>query len=1023
MFITDISIRHSLTVYVLIALLIVSGMLSYISLPREASPDITIPFIVVATAYFGVSPEDVETLVTQPLERELKGLDNLKEMRSTSSEGMSIITVEFLPNSDIDTALQKVRDKIDQAKGELPDDVEDPLINEINFSEFPILIVNLSGNFDLVRLKDIADDIEDDIKSIPGVLEVTVAGGLEREVQIDVDPARLNSYGVSLGEVVDTIARENVNIPSGKVDLGRYKYLLRVPGEIEDPAEVMEWVVRSVNGDNIYIRDLATVTFGFKERQTISRVNGKNAVTISISKRSGENLLRIANDIKQLLEKKRAALPGGLEISYSVDASKYVTQMVSDLENNIISGLLLVIAVLFVVMGLRNAFFVALAIPFSMLISFIVIQAWGVTLNMVVMFSLILALGMLVDNAIVIVENIYRHTQLGKDRKEAARIGVQEVAWPIITSTITTLCAFIPLLFWPGIVGEFMSFLPFTLIITLSASLFVAMVFNPVICANFMKIGISNGTNRSSGWFGRFLAGYRAVLVWALRHRALTLVSVVVMLIITVMAYSVLNHGLEFFPNVEPSNLYVEIEAPSGVNLESSDAITRTVEERVASAPDLESYVATVGASGGSGAIPGGSVTHKSRVAVDLVDRELRRQSSLETLTQIRDMLNDMTGVEIEVVKEEMGPPTGSAISIEVIGTNFRMLGELSERIKKMLCQIQGVINIKDDFDAGSPELQILVQRDKAARMGLSTRDIALTLRTAVNGTEASKYRVGEDEYDITVRFRESARSSVQDLRNIRVPSRGGLVPLANLATLKVTSGPGAVRHKDIDRVVSVTADVAEGYNANDLRVTAATRLRDIPLPPGYATRFSGEDEEQREAMSFLSKAFMIALFLIALVLITQFDSLTMPFTILISIILSFTGVLWGLVLLAKPFTIIMTGIGVISLAGVVVNNAIVLIDFIRQLRAQGMKKSEAIVEAGTIRARPVLLTAVTTILGLIPLTTGVDFNFHTFRLDLHGESSQWWGPMGAAVIFGLAFATILTLVVVPVLYSLLERE
>ncbi|MCD6361177.1 MAG: efflux RND transporter permease subunit, partial [Armatimonadetes bacterium] len=597
--VTEIALTNRLSVFVLMIIIIVWGYYSYRTLPKEAAPDITIPLIVISTPYFGVSPEDIENLVTRPIERKLKGLSDVKEIRSTSQEGYSMITVEFVAGTDIDNALQKVREKVDLAKPDIPEDAEDPILIEINFSDLPVMIINISGKMGLVGLKKIAEDLEDIIETIPGVIEATVTGGLTREVQININPERLRYYNLSVNDLVDAVRNEHLTIPGGTIELGDTKYLVRVPGEFKVPERMKDIVVKVKDGRPIYIRDLAEVVFSFKEKESISRLNGVETVSISVQKRSGTNLLDISDQVKALLAEQEKKLPPGIEIKITADSADHVRKMVKKLENNIISGLLLVVAVLFVVMGLRNAFLVGIAIPMSMLLTFLVLALSGQTINMVILFALILAVGMLVDNAIVIVENIFRHHQEGLEILEAARVGTSEVDGAVVASTVTTVTAFLPLLTWPGIIGEFMKYLPLTVITTLSSSLFVALVFNPTVCSRFMrKSGRVRIIEAREDRLGPILRGYFRFLRFSMRRPLATFSSAFGLLILIILLYGLFGRGIEFFPNVDPERIYVDIDAPTGTTLETSDKISREIEQVVKSLPDVENWVANVGHQG-----------------------------------------------------------------------------------------------------------------------------------------------------------------------------------------------------------------------------------------------------------------------------------------------------------------------------------------------------------------------------------------------------------------------------------------
>ncbi|RMG64075.1 MAG: efflux RND transporter permease subunit [Calditrichaeota bacterium] len=1026
--ITNWALSHKTSVFVFLWIAIIGGLVAYSNLPVESFPQIKQPVVVVAAPYLGVAPSDMETLVAQPIENKLDELAKVKKMTSVSLEGYTNIVVEFEPDVDIDEAVRKVREKVDQAKPDLPADLDDPVIQEINFENIPIMFVSIVGDQSLVRLKKIAEDLQDRFEQIPGVLDVKISGGLEREVQVEVNPARLQYYNVGLTTVIDAIRGENITIPGGSLETGSLKWTLRIPGEFESLNELENLVVKTRRGQPIYLKDLADIRFGFKEQESFSRLDGKPSVTLSIQKRSGENIIQISDAVKRILEDYRDKLPRGTHFVILGDQSKDIRRMVNDLENNIIAGLLLVILVLYFFMGTRNGFLVGIAIPLSMLLSFIVISLLGYTLNMVVLFSLILALGMLVDNAIVIVENIYRHHEEGKSLLRAAREATAEVGMPVIASTATTLLAFLPMVFWPGIVGEFMSYLPITLIITLSASLFVALVFNPVISSSFLKLDERMSQLPGDRLLRWLTVHYERTLRWSLHNPRKMLGMVAGAYVGMFILFIFFNHGIEFFPDLEPKQAIIKVEAPLGTRLETSDAIVRQIERRIVDTPDMKHYVAEIGNAsdnrfdfGMSGGAP-----HKSKITIDFLERHLRSQNTKVTLEQLREKVRGIPGARIDVTKPQEGPPTGKAVEIRIQGEDFGVLESLADQVKRLIGDVPGLTELKDDHEQGRPELRVRIDREKAALMGLNTRKIASTVRTAIQGSEASEYRIGQDEYDITVRFSKDFRKNYEDLLNLTIFYEGKHYPLANFATIELASGLSSVNHVDGDRVITVTADAVGRRSAEVLR-DVKERLKDFHLPPGYSLSYGGQDVEQREAEAFITRAFFIAIMLIFLVLATEFNSVTLPLVIMMSVLLSFFGVFFGLLVTFKPFGIIMTGIGIVSLAGVVVNNAIVLIDYIQQLRDRGMDKLEAIVQGGKVRLRPVILTAVTTILGLIPLTVGINIDFiGLFKGDFSKfiqfgvESSQWWSGMGVAVIFGLFFSTALTLVVVPVMYSLL---
>jgi multidrug efflux pump len=1022
MILNHLALRRQVTVLALLVFIVIAGLYCYVTLPRESFPDITIPYVFVTTTYEGVAPQDMEQLITIPIERKLKGIADVEEIRSTSAEGISTVAIKFLPKVDIDDAVQKVRDKVDQAKADLPPDLpDDPVIQEVNFSDLPVIRVVLSGPFSLRRLQNFAEDFEDRIESIPGVLDARVTGGLEREIHVEFDLDRVGAYNVPFSSLVSAVTKSNVNMPGGSMDIGEGRYLVRVPEDFKHPSEIFSIVAFVRDGKPVYLRDVAFIRDSFKDPLTRSRINSEKSVTLAVQKRSGENVVRITDEVKRVVNEMRPLVPPALKIDLTSDMSDDVRLMVSDLENNILSGLILVLAVIFTFIGGQSAVFVALAIPYSMFLTFTLLTGFSVTLNMVVLFSLILALGMLVDNGIVIVENIYRHMQQGETREEAARIGTDQVAWPVITSTLTTLGAFFPLLFWPGIMGEFMGYLPETLIMALSSSLFVALVINPVLSSRYQRakpLVTDAGRPPRETLIKRL---YLHLLNWALNHRLIVVLISFVLLIGAVAAYGLFGKGVEFFPETEPRRAYVHIKTPEGTNLDASDRIVAQVEKIVSEYKDIRYIISNIGSVGGDPFSQGGTGTHINRVALDFKDLHDRSRPSSGVVEEMRKrVLASIRGAEVQVEKEKHGPPTGPPVNLEISGDDILVLGDLAYRIQSKIKDIPGLVDLKDNFVKGKPEIRVRVDKEKAALLGLDTYTIAYTVKAAINGVKVGVFREGKDEYDILARLPERDRHSVENLKRITVSGpRGEPIPLTSVAEVSLASGLGAIMRLDQKRVVTISGDVS-GRLANEIIQDIKTRLAsDFEWPRGYSYRFTGEQREQEKAKAFLSKAFVAALFIIFIILITQFNSFLTPIIILTSVLLSLIGVFAGLLVMGMAFGIIMTGIGVISLAGVVVNNAIVLIDYYNQLMARGLASREALIEAGLVRFRPVMLTAITTILGLLPMATGVSFDFLKLAWDIGGESSQWWGPMAVAVIFGLGVATLLTLVVVPVLCSL----
>jgi len=1021
MIVNRIALKRQPTILTLLIIIVIAGAYSYLTLPRESFPDITIPYVFVTTTYEGVSPSDMEELVTIPIERKLKGIADVEEIRSTSAEGISTVAVKFLPSVDIDDALQKVRDRVDQAKNDLPADLkDDPVIKEVNFSDLPVIRVVLSGDFSLRRLQRFAEDLKDKIESIQGVLDAPISGGLEREIHVEFDLDRVGAYNVPFSSLISAVTRSNVNMPGGSMDIGEGKYLVRVPEDFKHPSEIFSIVAFVRDGKPVYLRDLAVITDSHKDPLTRTRINGKTSVTIAVQKRSGENIVRVTDEVKKAVEEMRPLLPPSLGIDLTADMSNDVRLMVADLENNILSGLLLVLAVIFVFIGGQSAVFIALAIPYSMFITFILLMGSGISMNMVVLFSLILALGMLVDNGIVIVENIYRHMQEGEGRLEAATAATDEVAWPVITSTLTTLGAFFPMIFWPGIMGEFMKYLPITLIMALSASLFVALAINPVLSARYQRVTIETKRSRKDGLIIRT---YLSFLMWALNHRLILVLSAFALLLASVASYGAFGRGTEFFPETEPRRAYITVKAPEGTNLDASDAIVAQVEKTAAQYEDIHYIIANVGAVGGDPFSQGGTGTHINRVVIDFKDFHEREKPSSEIVDELRTrLLKEIRGAEVQVEKEKEGPPTGPPVNLEISGKDIVVLGELAQRARKIIEQIPGIVDLKDNFVRGKPEITVRIDKEKAALFNLDTLTIATTVKSAINGAKVGVFREGKDEYDIIAKLPEKDRRSLESIKRLTISGPAGEpVPITSVANIGVSSGLGAIMRLDQKRVVTVSANVS-GRLANDaIRDIEKRLVEQVEWPRGYSFRFTGEQREQEKAQAFLIKAFAATLFLIAIILITQFNSVATPLIILTSVLLSLIGVFLGLLVTDTAFGIIMTGIGVISLAGVVVNNAIVLIDYSNQLRDKGLSYRESLIKAGLVRFRPVMLTAITTILGLLPMAAGVSVDFRKLTLEVGSESSQWWGPMAVAVIFGLGVATLLTLVIVPVLCSLAD--
>ncbi|MEE8398239.1 MAG: efflux RND transporter permease subunit, partial [Desulfobacterales bacterium] len=881
---------------------------------------------------------------------------------------------------------------------------------------------------------------------------------------------------LSLLELQRVIAKENQNVSGGAIRMGDGRFQLRVPGEFRSPEEIYGLVIGLHNGQPVYLKDAARVVDGFKDEMGRSRLNGYSAINIQVKKRTGENILEISDRIDRIVEEQKHSWPSGTTLVKVMDDAKDIRGRVASLENNILSGLILVIIVLFFVMGIRNAILVGMAIPFSMFISFAVLNALGISLNMVTLFSLTLALGMLVDNAIVIVENIFRFMEQGVPRIEAAMRATSEVAQPVIASTLTTVAAFSPLIFWPGIMGQFMSYLPKVVIITLLASLFVAMVINPALAAIFLKLPHSHRfTSREVtveeieqageapiSAKGPYMKHYKKLLESSLNHRAAVLIIAFLAVVSMVMIWYYrigIEKPIEFFPNMAASSINLNMDVPEGANLNYSDRISRQIElaicegegaslappdahpercyyreddnkihtlgrgQQVTGLTDLANIkdiysrtVAVVG--GGASFMQMGSPNH---IGIEFHDLEDRVEPISATIDTIRERIANIAGAQITIEENQMKPPTGTAIHIEILGDNFDVLGKITREVRDILQKIPFVRDINDNYIAGAPTVKVRVDRQKAALLGLSTELIGFALKVAFNGIKVSTYREGNEDFDITVQLPDSDRKVTDILRELLIPTAKGLVPLSTVTRFEITGGLGRINRVDHERAITIRANVDEEHIPGPVvRAQAEKILAGVVLPQGYKIRFAGESMSQEESQTFLSRAFVIAIFLIFLILITQFNSVAQPLIIVTSIFLSLGGVFLGLSVLKAPFNIVMNGVGIISLAGVVVNNAIVLIDYTNRLHERGLPFREAITAASCTRLRPVLLTAITTILGLLPMATGVSFDFHTMRISWISEATMMWQTMASAVIFGLALATILTLLVVPCLYALI---
>jgi multidrug efflux pump subunit AcrB len=1107
------AVSNAISVLLLTFMIFAFGFYAYKIMPKEQYPEVSFPQVFINTVYFGNSAKDIENLVTRPLEKEINQVDGIKNVNSTSMPDYSVIIAEFESDVDIDDAVRKVKDAVDKAKVDLPNDLtEEPQVEDVNLSEFPIMNINLSGDFSNDELRNYAEYLEDEIEDLKEITDVAIKGALEREVKIVVDLLKMEAREVSFQDIENAVAGENITLSAGEILSDNFRRAVRILGEYEDPEQMANIIVKSENLDPVYLRDIATVEFGYKDKTSIARSDGFPVVALDVIKKSGENLLFASDKIYDILDEARAnVLPEDLKIQIFNDQSINTRTEVKNLENSIISGVILVVLVLLFFLGFRNSLFVGIAIPLSMLMGIMLLNLSGVTMNIVVLFSLILALGLLVDNAIVVVENIYRYKQNGYSGAEAARYGAGEVAMPIIASTATTLAAFLPLAFWPGIMGSFMKYMPLTLILVLASSLFVALVINPVLTSRFMRVEDDNAeTNPFKddvrrvfiiaallvfiSLIGQFtgiewlrnlcglMAGlyllhhfvlrpcsilfqrhalpwlekyYNLFIGFALKIPVLIFSGTFGLLILAIALFIAVSPKVEYFPVADPLYVNAFVEMPLGTDIEATFEMTTKLEEQIAKTVKkygnvVEAVLTQIGENTSDPNNPPepGSSPHKARITASFVPSQERGDvSTVDILHDIRNAVKGYPGVQITIAQNADGPPTGKPINLELRGEDIIKLTTLADDIRTHLQaqNIPGVEELLMDVKLGKPELLVHVDREAARRFGVSTYQIASSIRTSLFGKEISKYKSGEDEYDVYLRLEDKYRYNVNNLLNQKITFRSASngqimqVPISAVANVTYTSTYNAIKRKNLDRMITVFSNVLDGYNTNEIIASLESVMKEYKLPNGYTYEFTGEQQQQAEDMGFLMVAFILAIFAIFLIIVAQFNSIVSPFIIILSVFFSTIGVLLGYIMTGDTLNVIMTGVGIISLAGVVVNNAIVLIDYINLLIKRKIKElglvsmfelstrdiKDTISLGGATRLRPVLLTAITTVLGLIPLAVGFNFNFSTLITDwdpqifIGGDNVAFWGPMAWTVIYGLIFATFLTLVVVPCMYWL----
>jgi multidrug efflux pump len=1100
------SIDNKTTIYVLTAILALVGFMTYQSLPKEQFPEVVFPQIYVSTVYQGASPTDIENAVTKHIEKQVKAISGVKKITSKSEQNVSVVIVEFNTDEEISEAKIKVKDAVDKAKTDLPknDNLKEPQIVEVDVSQMPIMNINISGDYDLDKLKKYAEDIQDRVESMKEITRVDIIGALDREFQINVDRFKMDNTKVTFYDVMSAVGAENISSAGGEILVGNVRRSLQVKGEFKSVADIENLVIRSGSGAVVYLKDIAEVKDAHKEKETFARLDFKNVITLSVVKRSGENLIEASDKIRGIMkDMQETKLPKDLKVVITGDQSKETRTTLHDLINTIIIGFILVTLILMFFMGTTNAIFVAMSVPLSMCIAFLFLDGMDFTLNMIVLFAFLLALGIVVDDAIVVIENTHRIYDNGKvPIIQAAKQACGEVFVPVLSGTMTTLAPFIPLAFWKGVIGEFMFYLPITLIITLLASLFVAYIINPIFAVDFMKphdeehdrqarsvnkgfwvttvifaitalLGYAMGgaglgnfvitmyvlycINRfvmqrvikdfQENKWPRFQNAYASVLTWALKHPYIVFSSTIFLLFFSVFLVTVRAPKVVFFPQSDPNFIFTTIVLPIGTDQKYTDSITQIVEKRVYETvnkgykdgnPIVESVIANVGkGASDQNEFEFGNTPNKGKITVAFVEFAKRNgQSTAAYLDKIREAVKGIPGAKITVNQEQGGPPVGKPINIEITGDRFEELIATSEEVIKYLNNsgIGGIEELKTDLVKNKPEILIEIDREKANAQGISTKTITDNLFIALYGVEASKFRDANDEYPIQVRYKYEQRHDVEALLNMNIVYRdmnmGGAlrqVPLSSLAKIKYSDTYGGINRKNQKRMITVYSNILSDYNANEVVAEIQQVLNNYDAPEGVLMKMTGEQEDQAETSAFLGWAVSVAFFLIFGILVLQFNSISKPFIILTEILFSVIGVLLGFAIFKMDISIIMTGIGIIALTGIVVRNGILLVEFTDHLKEKGMDTVSAIIEAGRTRMTPVLLTASATMLGLIPLAVGLNIDFVTLftegnpHIFFGGDSVAFWGPLSWTMIFGLAFATFLTLVLVPVLYELVD--
>ncbi len=1017
--IIESAMSRSRTVLMSLGAILIAGIITYVSAPKEAEPDIEIPFIYVSMTHDGISPEDSERLLVRPMEQELRVIEGIKEIIANAYEGGANVQLEFDAGTNTDVALQEARAKVDLAKGKLPSETEEPTVTEVKLSRFdPMLVLNLAGDLPERTLATIARELKEKIEGINGVLEVRLVGVREELMEVVVDPLAMESYGLDQTEIFSLVDRNNRLVAAGALHTSEGRFPVKVPGVFETAEDILEMPIKAIGDRVVHFKDVAKVRRTYKDAETYARLNGRPALAIEVVQRTGANVISTIANVKALIEEEKQYLPESIEIVASRDKSKDVNSMLTELQNSVIAAVLLVFIVIIGILGFRSAALVGIAVPGSFLLGILAISAAGVSINMMVLYALIMAVGMLVDGAIVVTELADRRMAEGESRRSAYSAAARRMSWPIIASTCTTLAAFVPLAFWPGMAGEFMKYLPITLIAVLSASLIMALLFVPTLGSMIGKTGaldektIHNLTAAEKGDLSTVTGvtgAYVRVLRTLLRRPTLNVIGVTALLVVIFMAFNAFGRGVEMFPDVEPEFASIDIRARGDLSTDEKDVLVRQVETYVLGSNELESVYAKTGTSG-----EGAAEDQIGSISLNFVEWDERRPAD-EILAEIRESVSGLAGINVEARKPQNGPQQGKPISIELSSRFPDLLVETVGTVRRALESVDGVINVEDSRPLPGIEWQIEVDRAEAARFGADITLVGNMIQLVTNGVKVGEYRPddADDEIDIRVRYPYDSRNLTQ-IDELRIPTASGLIPISNFVKRVPAQKVSTIQRTDLRRTMSIDADVAPGYLDSVIVAQMAEALPGLGLDPRVNVSFRGGSEDQAEAMAFLTKAMMIALAVMAIILVTQFNSVFQAFLILTAVVFSTGGVFLGHMIMDRPFGIIMSGIGVITLAGIVVNNNIVFIDTYNVLRSRGEAAFQAILRTCAVRLRPVLLTTVTTILGLLPMVLGINIDLIAREVSIGAPSSQWWTQLSASVAGGLAFATILTLLLTP---------